>query len=138
MDLADNVANNRLQVIADAVDAGVGSGSLKFYEGTVPSPPGAPLTDQILLASDFFSQPAGAVANRVLTFALPPEIMAVEAGTIAFARIVNGSNAWVADLSVGSGDPLAAPLPTDPDIVLDTLITQPGGLIVIVSAAVVE
>lgn len=138
MDLATGIANARLQAIADGLDADDDPGEIRFYAGTVPSPPGSALTNQTLLATAEFGQPAGSVANRELTFDLPASVQAVEAGTVSFARCYDGAGFWVADLSVGEGDPQAAWQPADPDIVIDSADVLAGALIVILSAAVVE
>lgn len=98
--LSTAIRNARLQVIADAINAGAGAGKLRLYSGSRPATGGAVTT---LLAELTLSDPAhSSIAGGVLTFdAITQDASADATGTATWARIVDSDNAFVADLSVG-------------------------------------
>ena len=68
MSLAESLRNARLDLIATAIDAGAGAGTLKFYNGDRPTT-GAAITTQTLLATVTFADPcvASGATGGVLT-----------------------------------------------------------------------
>lgn len=102
--LSTTVRNNMLDTITTAIGA---SGKLRIYDSTRPASGGTATT---LLAEIAFSNPAaGSAASGVLTFTVPiTDSSANATGTATWARIVDGSNTFVADMDVsdtaGSGE----------------------------------
>lgn len=99
--LATTLRNARLDQITAAVDAGVGAGLLRIYDGTRPSTGGAVTT---LLAELTFSDPsAPAASSGVLTFsAIASDPSANATGTATWFRIVTSAGGFVLDGSVGT------------------------------------
>lgn len=95
------VRNTRLNAIRDAIDAGVGAGFLRGYDGVRPATGGAATT---LLFELTFSDPCAAAASGgVLTFsAITADASANATGTATWGRIVDSTGAFVADCSIGS------------------------------------
>ena len=104
LSLNTTVRNNALAAITTAIGA---SGKLRIYDGVKPAAGGSATN---LLADIPLANPAApAPSGGVLTFTVPQTDTSADAtGTATWARIVDGSNAWVADMSVsvtgGSGD----------------------------------
>lgn len=76
-------------------------GKARAYAGTVPIP-GVALTDQVLVLEFTFANPAQTgIANGRVDFdaILPATVLSDQ--PISFMRLVNGADAWVADLDVG-------------------------------------
>lgn len=92
--------NARATAIRDLIDAGSGPGTLKIYAGTVPAT-GAAITTQTLLGTCTFSDPCGTVTNGVLTFSAITGGTAVATGTATFARALDSTGTFVADLDAG-------------------------------------
>ena len=87
--------------IKTAIDAGSGSGVIKFYTGTMPVA-GAAITSQTLIATCTLSDPCGTVTNGVLTLSsITDDSAADNTGTMTFARLLDSDNNFVADCSVG-------------------------------------
>jgi hypothetical protein len=100
------VRNARLQVLADAVDAGAGAGKLRIFDGTRPAT-GEAVTDQTLLIQFTLTKPcASSIADGVLTWDLDPDITAyceVFSGSkeATWARLVDSDGNAVGDGDVG-------------------------------------
>ena len=100
MSITTNMRNARLDVIAAAIDADVGAGLLRIYDGTRPASGGTATT---LLAELTLTDPcAPAAASGVLTFSTITNNAAVAAGTATWARIVTSAGAWCIDMDVGT------------------------------------
>jgi hypothetical protein len=96
--------NARLNLVRDAIDADLPTnpGTVKIYDGTRPAT-GAAITDQVLLTTGTFSDPSAPnAAAGVLTFSAITYGDAVADGTATWARVADGSGAFVADGSVGT------------------------------------
>lgn len=103
-DLDVGEKNAMLQALANAIDAAdPAPGKFRIYSGTKPATPGGPITDQVLLAECFCSLPCGTVANGVLTFGtISDEDLAPASGLASWGRLLDGSDAWIADFDVGA------------------------------------
>lgn len=107
MGLATAIRNSMLNQIRDAIDAGPGPGLLRVYDGARPSTGGAATT---LLAELTCSDPCAPNASGgVLTFsAITNDPSANATGTATWARFVDSTGAFAADVSVtatgGGGD----------------------------------
>ena len=129
--MASTLRNARLTEIIAAMDAGVGSATLKFYTGTRPAT-GAAITTETLLGTLTFADPVGTVTAGVLTFDAITEDSSADAdGTATWARIQDSDLTFVMDLSVtatsGGGD-----------IELNTTSIVTGGPIRVTSAQITE
>lgn len=94
--------NNRAQQIIDAIDADINPGTIKFYTGPQPVT-GAAITTEILLGTLTFSAISATATDGVITFDEITEDSEADAtGTAAWARIEDGSGAFVMDVSVGA------------------------------------
>jgi len=123
--------NSRLQLILDAMDAGGGAATLKFYTGPRPAT-GAAITTETLLATLTCSDPVGTITTGVLTFdAVTEDSSADDTGTVAWARVDDSTTTFVCDLSVtviaGGGD-----------IEINTTGIVAGSPVSIVSAVITE
>lgn len=95
----------RAQAIISTIDAGSQFGTIKFYSGTKPAA-GAAITNQVLLGTVTFQKPCGDATNGVLSFFSTNNTAVLADGTISWARILSGNNAFVIDVDcglVGSG-----------------------------------
>jgi len=92
--------NAMLQAVADALDAADPEpGRLRLYTADQPATAGAAITDQTLLADIPLDLPCGTAANGVLTITTPVEDGNLPAsGTVAWGRLVDGNDNWIADL----------------------------------------
>ena len=108
MRLADTQRNAQAQAIADAINAGDGPGTLKFYTGAQPADADmavsmqTPLGTQTLLGTLIFSDPCELpIANGLLTFSTITEDSAAhETGTATWARIEDSDGNTVFDCDV--------------------------------------
>lgn len=98
---ATTLRTARGQKIIDAVDAGSGAGKLRIYSGVRPATGGTATTQ---LAEITLNDPSFTVASGVLTLSVSPTLTATAGatGTASWARIVDSSNTFVMDLSVGT------------------------------------
>lgn len=113
------VKNSRLQVVADALSAGVSNGVLEIGTTGMAS----------ILATIALNDPAGTIAGGVLTLGgFPKTATAGASGTAAAARFKDSGGAIVADgLTVGTGTA---------DIVMDSVDVTSGQTVQINSAAI--
>jgi len=103
-------------------------GKLQLYSGPQPTA-GDPITTEILLADISLAIPCGSVSNGVLTLAAPIEDGNLpDSGTIIWGRLVDGDDAWIADLDVGAQGSAAA-------LELAGIIVYQGGIVRITAAA---
>lgn len=119
MNYATTVKNSRLQVVADAVDAGAGPGVLEIGTSSMGT----------VLFSISLADPCGTVSAGVLTFTTPRTDASADAtGTAAEAQIRDSdSNVIVSGLTVG----LAAT-----DVVISALSISMGQAITLSSATI--
>lgn len=97
---AGTLRNTRLTATRDAIDAGVGAGLLRIYDGTRPATCGTPTT---LGAELTYSDPCGSVASQVLTFsAITADASANASITASWYRSVDSAGTCVEDGSVGT------------------------------------
>lgn len=132
-EFSDPVISDRLQAYTRAIDAANPThGKLRIYSGTRPSPKGAAITSQVLLAEFVWPLPSMAsVSGNVLTLALPPDVLCLADGTATWARTLDGANTFVADHDVGS-------VGSGKDIELSTVLLYTGGTCSIISATLTE
>ncbi|TNH86826.1 hypothetical protein CF139_14990 [Aeromonas hydrophila] len=111
---ATALRTSRVQLLADAIDAGsAGAATLKLYGGTRPGS-GGNVSDQPLLIILPLATPcAQSVTGGVLTLKAIAEAMVSGNGTITWGRFSNRDGGFVADLDAGltgSGADLEIPV----------------------------
>jgi len=114
------IKNDRLQVVLDAIDAGVSPGKLEIGSAGMAS----------VLATVTLDDPAATISGGVLTFAGTPlsDPSADNSGTAAEARIRDSAdNDVVTGLTVGTGSE---------DIVLDSVAISAGQAVNVLTAAI--
>lgn len=103
-------ARNALgNAIVAQLDAGASSGAIKIFDGTQPANPSVAVTTQNILSEHVLTEPAGVVANGVLTFStISNDEFANATGTASWARFYDGDGVAVVDASIspvgGGGD----------------------------------
>jgi hypothetical protein len=128
---ATALRTTRITAVRDAIDAGSGAGTLKFYTTPRPST-GSAISTQVLLGTLTFSDPCGTVSNGVLTFsAIAPDTSADADGTATWARVADSDGNFVADLGVGG-------LASGEDIQLNNVAVVTGGEISVSSGSITE
>lgn len=95
-----SLRNARLQVIADALDAGAAGGKLKFYTGTSPGIANA--ATGTALGTCTFSTTCGTVSAAVLTFSTVTDGTGLADGTAGYARGTDSDDNSVIDFTVGA------------------------------------
>jgi hypothetical protein len=147
LSFSNALRSSRAQKIIDAINAGAGPGTIKFYDSPRPVAGGA-ITTQTLGGTLTFSEPAGTISNGVLTFNTITEDSLVDATIYCrWARILDGDGVWVADADIseldgkmylndGSEDPLG-PIDNAP-IRMTSVLIYIGGALRISSAAMTE
>lgn len=129
--LALAVRNARLQVILDAIDAGAGAGTMKFYDLPRPAS-GATITTETLIGTNTFSDPVATITNAVLTFdSITDDISADADADIGWCRMEDSDGNFVIDLSCGLTGSGA-------EIIFNTLTARIGGVIQILSGSFTE
>jgi len=118
-----------MEALCAAIDAADPEpGRLQLYSGPQPAA-GDPITSEILLADIALEIPCGSVANGILTLNSPIEDSNLpDSGTIIWGRLVDGNDAWIADLDVGAQGSAAA-------LELAGIIVYQGGIVRITAAA---
>ena len=95
------VKDSALTTIKDAIDAGSGAGTIKFYTGTQPASPADAITSQVLLGTLTFSDPCGSVSAGALTMsAITQDSSADATGTATWARVADSTGATVCDADI--------------------------------------
>ena len=102
--LSNAAASAAADAVVDLIDAGAGAGSLKIYDGTIPTNANTAIGAQVLLATLTFSDPAfGAASNGVATAsAITSDSSADATGTATWARIADSNGNTVMDVTVGT------------------------------------
>lgn len=96
------VLNARLTAILHAIDAATTPGYITVYSGTPPAVAGGPLLpNNVSLVTYHLSKPAGAVTNGVLEFVQPNEQMCTGDGLAFWARVYDGADNAIMDMTVG-------------------------------------
>ncbi len=109
--------------LAAAINAGAGAASIKFYTGSPPATPETAISGQTLLGTLVCSTPAVAASGAVVTFDdIADDASADNAGTAAWARVLDGDGDGVADVDVSNGAGTGV-------IKLNTTTITAGGLI---------
>ena len=122
---------SRLQVVLNAIDAGVTAATMNFYTGPRPAS-GAAITTEVLIGTVTFSDPCGTIANNVLTFSTISDDVSADAnGDIVWARINDGDGTWVMDLDCGETGSGA-------EIIFNTVTARVGGVIQVLSGSLTE
>lgn len=96
--LTTAVRNAMGDAILAALNAGSGPATLDVYTGTQPAGPATAVTDQVLLGTLTFSDPAGSTSSGVITFGTITQDTAADAtGTAAWVRLRDSTGAAVMD-----------------------------------------
>lgn len=94
--------------IRDALDAGSGPATAKFYAGTQPAAGGA-LSGNTLLGTTTLSDPSGSISGRTFTITAPAADPTADAdGTATFVRFADSTGAFVMDIPAMSAAAWAA------------------------------
>lgn len=126
--IAVAVRNSMMTAMLNAIDAGAGPGTIKFYTGTQPANGDAALSGNTLLGTLTFSDPSGTVATGTLTFsAITEDSVADATGTATWARIQDSVGTNVDDVDVGT---------SGATINLNTVAIVAGGPIRITSGSI--
>jgi hypothetical protein len=125
--LSTTARNAAANAIVDLIDAGAGAGLLRIYTGLMPATPQTAVTDQTLLATLTFSDPAfGDAASGVVTAAAITEDSTADANGIAtWARVVDSTGNAVMDMDVGVAGAV---------LVLNTTNILAGAIVRVISA----
>jgi hypothetical protein len=126
IDLSPSIRTARITSVLTGIDADSGSAKLKLYSGTKPTA-GDAITDQILVGTFIFTDPAGTVTNQTLTLTVAGDILAVATDTITWARITTSADVWCIDLDVTDNLGTGA-------IKIDNTAVTTGGTIKLLSA----
>lgn len=109
-----SVKSERMQVVADRIDAGTGTATVKIY--TTPRPAtGATPTGATLLATLDLPVPCGTVVDGVLELDLPASANVVATGDHNWARVSDRDGGAVCDMGTGlaaSGADMEIPIAT--------------------------
>lgn len=102
--LSNAAASAAADAVVDLIDAGAGAGTIKIYDGTIPTNANTAVGSQVLLATLTFSDPAfGAAANGVATAdTITSDNSADATGTASWARIADSNGNTVMDVTVGT------------------------------------
>jgi hypothetical protein len=120
MKVSDAIANAWAIDLLARINAGAGPGYLEFYTAAQPAGPDTAITSQTLLGTTVFSDPAGTVTGRVLTFDLITNDADADAtGTVTWARAYDSTGLAVADFTVGLAG--SGPNGSNPDIVINNI-----------------
>lgn len=123
--------NNRLDEITALIDADVGAGSLRIYDGTPPADANTALSGNTLLAQLTLTDPAaGAASAGVLTFSsITDDSSADASGTHTFFRILDNSGDVVLQGTSGT---------SGTDLILDAATITAGQTVSVTSATITE
>jgi len=101
--LTNAAASAAADAVVDRIDVG-GAGTIKIYDGTIPTDADTALGAQVLLATLTFSATAfGAAANGVATAnAITSDASADATSTATWARVASGGGVNQMDLTVGT------------------------------------
>ncbi len=130
--MCEALRNARAQAIIDAINYGMGNGTMEVYTAPMPDVSGAAITTQTKLGTLTFAQPAGTVSAGILTFTVLSDDSNADAdGDTAWVRINDGNGDWVidADATLNSGDGFVR---------MPILAVYAGGVIRITGGTLVE
>jgi len=97
-------------------------GKVLIYSATQPTA-GTAITDQILCAIIPFQVPCGEIVGNALQLFTPIEESLVPATSIiAWGRVVDGNDVWVADLNVGLAGSGAS-------LIVNSVLVRQGGIL---------
>lgn len=118
-------------LFVDLLDAGAGPGTIEIYDGAMPATPETAITDQTLLATLTFSDPAfgDAMDGTASADEIAADTSADATGTATWARLADSDGTALADVDVGATGSGAA-------IELNTVELTSGGEVNITSFAV--
>ena len=104
IDASPRAGEAMMQGLLNRIDGGTGPGRAEMYAGTRPAAGDAPAG--ALVASVPFAAPAGTVSatTGLLTIAVSGEGQIVSALKPTWARVVDGSGAWLFDADVRDVD----------------------------------
>ena len=116
--IKESIRNDGLNLIRDALDAGIGQGKLKIYTDPRPAT-GAVITTQTLLGTPLFSATSAPNASGgVLTFnSITKESSAVATGIGTWGRGTDSDDNFVTDLKVGKTFSLTGSITTGSAII---------------------
>lgn len=102
--LTNATASVGCDAIVDRLDEGSGAGTLKIYNGTIPTDADTAVGAQTLLATLTFSDPAfGAASNGTATASsITSDSSADAAGTATWARWATSGGTAILDCTVGT------------------------------------
>ena len=125
--IATAVRNSKMDALASAVDAGAGAGLLRIYDGVRPITGG---TVTNLLVELTFSDPSFAPASSgaITANAISTAVAAIS-GTASWFRIVDSTNSFVCDGSVGEASA---------DLILNSALISAGVLVEVSSAILTD
>ena len=97
--ISTELSDARLQSVVAFLAAGVEAARVQVYDGVRPALAGVPAGK--LLAAIALMEPIGTVADGLLTITPTGEVLIVNTGQAAWARVVNGNGtlAWDCDVS---------------------------------------
>lgn len=100
---AEAVRNARLDAITALIDAGLGVGTIKIYDGARPATGGA-ITDQTLLGTVLFQDPAfpAATSGSMSANTLTDDSAADATGTATWFRVLDSNDTFILDGNVGT------------------------------------
>ena len=104
MQLSAAARNAMCNALVDLIDGGAGAGTLKIYTATQPAGPGTAITDQTILATLTFSDPAfgNAATGTATASAITSDTSVDASGTAAWARWADSDGTAVIDCSIGT------------------------------------
>lgn len=102
--LTNATASVACDAIVDRLDEGSGAGTIKIYNGTIPTDADTAVGAQTLLATLTFSDPAfGAASNGVATAsAITSDTSADASGTATWSRWATSGGTTILDCTVGT------------------------------------
>ena len=101
INLATAVKNSMLVPLGDAIDAGVGAGTIKIYTAPMAAAASSAIGVQVLLGTLTFGDPCGSVEAGALTMnTITQDPQADATGTAGWARIADSAGNTVADIDV--------------------------------------
>lgn len=128
---ATALRNARAQAIIDAIDAGAQNGAIVLFTGPRPAT-GAAITTETQVAFCELSSPPATVSNGVISMnPISDDVSADADADIAWARIIDGDDNFVMDLSCGESGSGA-------EIIFNTVTARVGGVVQILSGAFTE
>jgi hypothetical protein len=135
MKVSNAIANAWALDLLARINAGPGPGYLEFYTATQPAGPDTAITTQSLLGTATFSDPAGTVTGRVITFdTIANDADADDTGPVTWARAYDSTGLAVKDLTVGLAG--SGPNGGNPDIVINNINIVAGRPILVNSFTV--